>query len=290
MLISQAFETYRQEFIIFRGQSKRTEELSQVAMKSLIQHCGDIPLSELTFDHVRSWRDDLSKTRSQNTVRIYILKLRVVLTHFRIKGMDILNPKLIGVPKRQTTTVNFLTPEEVDYLIECIFKPQSGYSTLNRYRNRAMAALLAASGIRVSELIRLNIEDLKPDRTFTTVGKGDRMRLCFFDERSETYINEYLALRPDNERALFVSERTSKRISKSTVEEVFKTATRRCGFPKPVTPHTMRHSFATHMLRQNTNLYYVSKFLGHKSVQTTEMYTHFVDEDLKRIYNQAHTS
>lgn len=201
--------------------------------------------------------------------------------------MDVLNPDLVGVPKRQTTTVNFLTPEEIDYLLECIFMAQSGYSTQNRYRNRAIATLLFSSGIRVSELIRLNREDLKPDRTFTVVGKGDKVRLCFYDERAEIYIKEYLAMRPDNERALFVSERTGKRISKSTVEEVFKTATRRCGFPKPVTPHTMRHSFATHMLRQNTNLYYVSKFLGHQSVQTTEMYTHYVNEDLRKIYEQA---
>lgn len=290
MLISEAFELYRQEYIVFRGQSRRTEEMNFCAMKSLITTCGDIPISELTFDHVRKWRDELIKTRSQNTTRGYIIKLRVVLEHLRLKGLNVLNPGLIGVPKRKSTVVSFITPEEIDNLLSCIFKPQPGYSTLNRYRNRAIVSVLAASGIRASELISMNILDIKEDNTFTVIGKGDKIRLCFLDDRAMQHIKEYLALREDNDRALFVSEKTGARISKTTLKDIFVTANKRCGFAKPITPHTLRHSFATDMLRNNANLFYVSKFLGHKSVQTTEMYTHYVNEDLKKIYNEKHTA
>ena len=290
MLISQAFELYRQEYIVFRGQSRRTEEMNLLAMKSLIASCGDIPISELIFDHVRKWRDDLMKTCSQNTTRGYIIKLRVVLGYLRLKNMNVLNPDVIGVPKRQSTKVEFLTPSEVDELVERIFTPQPGYSTHNRYRNRAIMSVLAASGIRASELMGLNIMDIKEDATFTVIGKGDRLRLCFLDDRAMTHIREYLALRDDSDRALFVSEKTRKRISKTTLKDIFVTANKRCGFDKPVTPHTLRHSFATDMLRNTANLYYVSKFLGHKSVQTTEMYTHYVDEDLRKVYKQSHTT
>lgn len=290
MLITEAFEAYRLEHIVFRNQSSRTEEMSNLACKSLVRFAGDIPIDELTFDVVRKWRDDMAKTKSQNTVRGYIIKLRVVLHHARLKGINALNPDLIGVPKRKTTIVHFITPKEIEKLIECVFKPQAGYSTHNRYRNRAIVAVLAASGIRVSELLSLDRLSIREDGTFTIVGKGDKPRLCFLDERAIRYTNEYLSYRNDNERALFISEKTRKRISKDTVEEAFRTGTKRGGFDKPVTPHTMRHSFATDMLRNNTNMVYVRDFLGHKSVQTTEMYTHVVNEDLKKIYKEKHTT
>lgn len=290
MLISDAFELYRQEYIVFRGQSRRTEEMNLLAMKSLIASCGDIPISELTFDHVRKWRDDLLKTCSQNTTRGYIIKLRVVLGYLCLKGENVLNPDVIGVPKRMSTTVTFLTPKEIDHLIECVFKPQPGYSTHNRYRNRAIMSVLSASGIRASELINLNIMGIREDATFTVIGKGDKLRLCFLDDRAMEHIEEYLAHRNDHDRALFVSEKTGKRISKTTLKDIFVTANRRCGFEKPITPHTLRHSFATDMLRNNANLYYVSKFLGHQSVQTTEHYLHYANPDLKKAYKDHHTA
>ena len=287
--LSEAFETYRLEYIVFRNQSSRTEEMHQCALKSLLAFTGDIKLSELTFDTVRKWRDHMAKSKGQNTVRGYILKLRVVLKHMRLKGYEVLNPEIIGVPKRKAQVVTFITPDEIDQLIDCVFKPQAGYSQQLRYRNRAIVAVLAASGIRVSELTSLDILSIRDDGTFTIIGKGDSARLCFLDERALCFIRSYLAIRKDTTKALFV-DRAGNRISKCTVEEIFRNATRKGDFEKQITPHTMRHSFATDLLRNNTNLVYVRDFLGHKSVQTTEMYTHVVNEDLKRIYKECHTT
>lgn len=289
MRISEAFETYRLEHIVFRNQSSRTEEMSRLACQSLVSYAGDVDITDLTFDTVRRWRDQMAKSKGQNTVRGYIIKLRVVLNHLSLKGIPVLNPDLVGVPKRKTTVVHFITPAEIARLIECVFEPQAGYSTHNRYRNRAMVSVLAASGVRVSELISLDRLSIQEDGTFTVIGKGDKARLCFLDSRAIQHLNEYLAIRRDTDKALFVSEQTGKRISKSTVEEALRTGTRRGGFEKPVTPHTIRHSFATDMLRNNANLVYVRDFLGHTSVQTTEMYTHVVNNDLKEIYRKAHT-
>lgn len=287
--ISEAFELYRVEYIVFRNQSSRTEEMNTVAMKSLIGYLGDIQVAELNFDKVRKWKEHLSKTKGQNTVRGYIIKLRVVLNHLRLRGYEALNPDLIGVPKRAEKVVNFITPQEVERLIECVFKAQSGYPTIRRYRNRVIVSFLYASGIRVSELVSLDRLSIQEDGTFTIIGKGGKSRLCFIDERTKLYLAEYLSLRKDSEAALFVSELTGRRISKDTVQEIFRNAKVKAGFEKPVHPHTLRHSFATNLLRNNTNLVYVRDFLGHKSVQTTEMYTHVVNEDLRRQYLENHT-
>jgi integrase/recombinase XerD len=252
--ISEAFELYRLEYIVYRNQSPKTEEMNHLVMKSLIAYLGDSLMSELTFDKVRKWKEELTKTKSTNTVRGYIIKLRVVLGHLRLRGYNVLNPDLVGVPKRKTVVVEFITTEEVNSLIDCVFKPQNGYSTLNRYRNRAIVALLYASGIRVSELCSLNRLSIRPDGSFTMIGKGDSARLCFIDDRAALYIKEYLDRRTDNDPSLFISELTGKRISKDTVQAIFRNARIKAGFEKMVHPHTLRHSFATNLLQNNTNL------------------------------------
>lgn len=289
LTISSAFELYRLEKIVYMNQSSKTEEMNRLAMRSLVNYLGDMPIEELTFDLVRKWKDELTRTKSQNTVRGYILKLRVVLAHLRLQGYNCLNPELVGVPKRKTVVAEFISPAEVEKLLECIFKPALGYTTINRYRNRAIVALLYASGIRVSELVALNKMSIREDGTFTTIGKGDTARLCFTDDRARQYIAEYLALRTDNDPALFMSDKTHHRMSKGVVQMIFRTVCARFGDGRIITPHTMRHSYATNLLQNNTNLYYVSKFLGHKSVQTTEMYLHYIDLDLKQIYEEKHT-
>lgn len=288
--ISDAFELYRKDYIVYKNQSKKTEEMHLCALKSLLNFTGDINLCSLTFQHVRDWKEDLDRTRSINTVRGYIIKLRVVVAYAKKRGYEVLDPDVIGVPQRKAVTIDFITPEEVDLLIQAAFEPRTGYATLSRYKNRAIISLLYASGVRVTEVVSIDILDIRDDDTFTVMGKGGKARLCFIDSRTRYFLTEYLKRRDDNHRALFISEKTGGgRISQSTVQEIFRVARKRSGIQKPVHPHTMRHSYATNLLRNNTNLLYVSKFLGHASVQTTEMYTHVVDEDLKKIYKEKHT-
>lgn len=287
--ISQAFEKFRQEYIVYRNQSAKTEEMSRLACRSLLQYVGDINIGDLTFDAIRRWKEDLEKTRSPNTVRGYVIKLRVVLKHLAQQGYrDILNPEVVGVPKRRQVVVEFLTPDEVSQYIASAVAPKMGYSRTHRVRNGAIIALLYASGIRVTELCNLDRTFLREGMdSFTVMGKGGKARLCFIDERAQHLVREYLATRKDNHPALFLG-RHGGRINKGGVELMFRHNNKRCSMQ--VHPHMMRHSFATNMLRNNTNLLYVSKFLGHASVQTTEMYTHIVDEDLRAIYRKKHTT
>lgn len=289
LLISEAFELYKREAILFKNQSAKTAEMNDLACKSLLSSTEDIPISELTFEMIVAWKEKLLYGRSQNTARGYLIKLRNVLRHLALRGYAVLNYELISLPKRTATPIDFLTEDEVSQLLNCVFTPQAGYNTLNRYRNRAMIALLYSSGIRVSELCSLDRLSIRSDRTFTIFGKGNKPRLCFVDERAYKAITEYLDKRTDRNKALFISHQNGKRITKCVVQMMFRYATDRMGYPKPIHPHMLRHSFATNLLENNTNLYYVSKFLGHSSVQTTEMYLHYKDPDLKKLYTEKHT-
>jgi integrase/recombinase XerD len=275
MLISQAFEAYRSDVIVFRNQSTKTEENHLVCMRALLVHFGDVNIESLSFPMVRDWKEALSKHRSPETVRNYIIKLRVVLDYLSKRGIAVLNPEQIPVPKRQDKVPVYLSKEQV---ASCIYATQ-------RIKNKAIISLLFASGIRISELCQLNRGQLA-DRKFTVVGKGGKARLCFFDERTEYLLNQYLQTRSDNNTALFMTD-AGTRLTPGTVQETFKSIRKQTGLQ--VHPHSLRHSFATNLLTSNTNLYHVSRMLGHAQLTTTQQYLHVVDHDLQQVYNEHHT-
>lgn len=147
-----------------------------------------------------------------------------------------------------------------------------------------MVRVLWASGVRVSGLCALNRGDIK-DRQFAVVGKSKQPRVCFIDRKAEAALNAYLAKRQDYGRALFV-DRTGSRITPHGVRNVFRATCARSEFDG-VHPHTLRHSFATFMLRQDVDLRYIGAMLGHESLDTTKVYTHFANPELRRIYKKA---
>lgn len=280
MQLSEAFDQYRQDVIIFGNQSRKTEESHEIAKRALVLFLGDIDISELSFTMVRDWKQHLDKGRSPLTVRAYIIKLRVVLAYFKKSGYDVMEPELINLPKRVAQVPSHASSQEVASFMGCTGKLKS----------KAMISLLYASGLRVSELCALNKSDYK--ESFTVVGKGGKARLCFMDQRSLVLISLYLEKRSDNNPALFLSD-YGVRITPGVIQEVFKSIRKSKPFREqnlpPIHPHTLRHSFATNLLKSNCNLFYVQRLLGHSSLQTTQQYLHCVDEDLRSIYQKHHT-
>lgn len=273
--LSEAFKAYR-EVIAYKNQSQKTEENHVVCRKALIRYFGDIPIEDLTFPMIRKWKIHLEKGRSDATVRNYIVKLRVVLGYCKTIGIDCISPEEVPIPKRKDTNPIYLTKDEVRTLIE----------STSSIRSKAIISLLFSSGVRASELCSLNRDSIK-DCTFTIIGKGGRARLCFIDDRTCDLLKEYLRSRDDDNPALFISRLSKKRITPSNIQEIFKHLRHKTGIE--VHCHTLRHSFATNLLKTNTNLFYVSRFLGHKSLDTTKQYLHLVDEDLHNIYRDHHT-
>ena len=290
MRLTEAFEKYRLEYVVFKNQSRKTEEQLVLTLRSMVKFLGDIEVDELTMDSVRRWRESLTDRLCSNSIRGYIIKLRSVLRYLRRCEIGCLNYELVAIPKREDRVVGYLDEDEVRLLVEAAFKPRSGCSHFKRYRNRAMVSLLYASGIRNGELCQLDIDQVVDSDTFTVMGKGGKARLCFLDRRTRKYLDDYLDVRDGRvSKALFVAEMTGERIHPGTVQMVVQVASRVAGLKKRVTPHMFRHSFATNLLKNGTNLIHVSKFLGHDSVQTTQMYTHVVDQDLAREYIKRHS-
>ena len=285
--ISDIFELYRQDYIVFKNQSAKTEENHMICGRALVRHFGDIHASELTFEMIRDWKIQLSKSRTQATVRNYIIKLRVTLAYAKKRGYEVIDPETIPVPQRADIVPEYITPEEVQQLIDSW--DNVCQSRVKKIRSKAMISLLYGSGIRVSELISLDQSQIIND-SFTVVGKGGKARLCFVDDRTSRLLKAYLRLRKDNHPALFVTEHKYCRIKAETVQMSVRCAARRAGINRHITPHTLRHSFATDFIRHNGNVRHLQELLGHSSLETTAHYAHVVNEDLRKSFEAHHTT
>lgn len=278
MKLSEAFDLYEKDFIRMSNQSNRTLEIHQYVKKNITGIIGDIDLNNLTVGMVSDWKREIERDRAQNTVRCYVIKLRDVLGYCGKRGIDTLNVDLVPLPKRQATVPVFLTEQEVAQMIEAT----------SSIRTKFVISLLYASGIRLSEFISLNRGQITEKR-FTVIGKGGKPRLCFIDDRTERLMEQYLATRTDHCDALVVSYENKARMTATNVQLLVRNAASKAGLSKKVTPHTLRHSYATNFLRNNGNMRYLSYSMGHASLDTTAMYAHVVDCDLESQYRQFHT-
>ena len=278
MRLSQAFDMYLEDYIRAKNQSTRTEETHEACKRLLINFLGDKELDQLTLLDVREWRKEITKGRMANSVRVYILRLRAVLRYCNIRDIKCIKSDLVPIPKREATIPVFLSEAEVTAMID----------HASSLRNAFIISLLYSSGIRLSELIALNRGQIV-DRRFTVIGKGRKPRLCFIDERTELLMGMYLAKRQDNNDALIVSNEYKQRMTATNIQLLVRNSAKRAGITKKVTPHTLRHSFATNFLRNNGNMRYLSAMLGHASLDTTMMYAHVVDYDMQKQYEKYHT-
>lgn len=185
-----------------------------------------------------------------------------------------------------------LTEEEVERLLETPGKE----TTMEALRARAMLELLYATGMRVSELVGLDLGHVhsnQEDGYVRCLGKGSRERIIQVHDGAIRAVTEYVRsarskIRPKaGEQALFLNHR-GERLTRQGCWLIFKEYAERAGIAKPVTPHTLRHSFATHMLRGGASLRQVQEWLGHSSIATTQVYTHLTNDHLQEEYRRAH--
>lgn len=212
-----------------------------------------------------------------------ISSLRSLYGFLKMDGYIETNPtELLESPKLPTHLPDVLTLDEIDRVLDSIDLTQ-----LEGQRNRAMIEVLYSCGLRVSELCNLKISDLYLDEEFIRVtGKGDKQRLVPISPRAIAELNYYfndrdrIEIKPGYEDIVFVSERRRKPLSRITVFHIVKELVSMAGIKKNVSPHTFRHSFATHLLEGGANLRIIQAMLGHESIATTEIYAHI---DRKRL-------
>lgn len=278
MKISEAFAAHERGRIVLQNYCIRAVETYRRVGRTLIYELGDKDIRNLTVDDVYRWNKTMARGRRSNTVRNDISCLRQVLKWLQIQGVDCMNYELIPCPKREDTVTVFLTPQEVTRMINCA----------TSLRNKLTVSLLYSSGIRVSEFISLDRGQIR-NRSFTVLGKGKKTRLCFIDERTELLMEEYLLNRQDNSPALVVSNILKDRLTRGTVELIIKNTAKRAGLTQHVTPHVLRHSFASDFTRNNGGARHLQKLLGHSSLATTMIYSHVADNELYDKYKQFHS-
>jgi len=258
---------------------------------------------EITQDLVKNYRLALnrgqisSKVLSKTTQNYYLIALRAFLKYLRKKDIKTLAPEKIELAKTDERQIIFLEQKELD---EILAAPEE--KTIQGIRDKAILDLLFSTGLRVSELCSLRRDQVNLDRNeFSIKGKGGKVRVVFLDADARKSLKKYLSGRNDNSEWLFISyghtnnqlkiENLKLKINHITprsVQRMIQKYARKAGITKKVTPHVLRHSFATDLLMSGADLRSVQSLLGHSSVTTTQIYTHVTDKHLNEIHQAFH--
>lgn len=266
----------------------------------LADYAGDIQVGDIDAELIRKWRlwlnrlgtntsDELGKT----TQNYHLIALRSFLKYCSKRDIPALAPDKVELARTQRPQVTFLNEDELERLFA-----QPDTTTLAGLRDRALLELLFSSGLRVSELVGLDRDHVNlKRREFMVRGKGQKDRPIFISPEAADWIQRYLDARKDNTRPLFIRFMGSKRVDLTgnyhrltarSVQRLVSQYARLAGITKHVSPHTLRHSFATNLLMNGADLRSVQAMLGHSNIATTQIYTHVTDPHLKKVHEQFH--
>lgn len=302
MLFSKVKTDFLEYMEIEQNRSQKTIENYDHYLTRLIDFAGDIKLSDIDQELVRKWRlwlnrlgtntsDELNKA----TQNYHLIALRGFLKYCVKRDLTVMQPDKIELARTKRKQVTFLTPEEVDRLFT-----QPDLSKLGGLRDRAILELLFSSGLRVSELVALDKDHVNlKRREFMVRGKGQKDRPIFISESAARWIQQYIDKRQDTVKPLFIRYSGRKTIDTSgnyhrltarSIQRMVKRYALLAGITKHVSPHTLRHSFATDLLMNGADLRSVQAMLGHSNIATTQIYTHVTDPHLKKVHEKFHKS
>lgn len=265
-------------------------------------HEGHSDLKDLDLDILRSYRvylaryvDAQSRTLSKKTQSYHIIALRAWLKWLIKNDAPVLHPEKIDIPKAESKTMKFLNIEQIERLLA-----QPALSSKTGLRDKALLEVLFSTGLRVSELVSLNRDQVDTKRReFGVIGKGRRPRVVFLSERAADWLDRWLTSREDNWRPVFIrmakerpdllADGEEMRLTTRSVQRFVDTYSRRAKLPIKLSPHGVRHSFATDLLSNGAGLRDVQEMLGHKSIATTQIYTHVTRPQLKKMYDEFHS-
>jgi site-specific recombinase XerD len=233
----------------------------------------------------------------KSTQNYHLIALRNFLKYLSRRDIASLSPERIDLAKQQSRQVEFLETDELSRLLDAPLRSSlADKLTLVQLRNKAILELLFSTGLRVSELASLTIEkiNLKRDE-FTVRGKGGKTRVVFLTDEAKSWLKKYLDLRGDTLPFLFVSHDRALRTRENSVpltprsiQRIVEQYAREAGITKKITPHVLRHTYATTLLRNGADIRSVQAMLGHSSITTTQIYTHVTDKALREVHKKFH--
>ena len=282
---------------IEKGRSVKTVENYDRYLMRYLNFSKATKPADVTETSVREFRITLNRsggttgTMKKNTQNYHLIALRAFLKFMRRRDVDSLNPERIELAKTSGRDLDLITADELDRLM----RGPSG-SNLAALRDKAILELFFSTGLRVSELCNLDQDlDLSRDE-FSVRGKGEKVRVVFLSDSAKIAIAAYIKARGDMSDALFVSygkgnKKGSKdlpRLTPRSVERLVKQYAIKAGITRKVTPHIIRHSFATDLLENGADLRSVQALLGHANIATTQVYTHVTDKHLRDVHRAFH--
>lgn len=287
---------------IEQGRSQKTIQNYDHYLTRLVDFAGDIKIADIDAELIRKWRlwlnrlgTNTSDELQKNTLNYHLIALRSFLKFCTKRDIAVMSADKIELAKAKRKQVTFLNQDELERLFAV-----PDLSTLQGSRDRAILELLFSSGLRVSELVGLNKEDINLKRKeFMVRGKGQKDRPIFISDAAAWWVQQYLSKRQDNSAPLFIRYSGTKQVSLSgnyyrlTARSVQRLVARYAllaGITKHVSPHTLRHSFATDLLMNGADLRSVQAMLGHSNIATTQIYTHVTDPHLKAVHQKFHRS
>jgi site-specific recombinase XerD len=230
------------------------------------------------------------ETLKKKTQNYYLISLRAFLKYLAKRGIKTLSPEYIELAKVGERQLDLISSDELRRLLAA-----TDGDGLKALRDKAILELLFSTGLRVSELCSLTRDiDLGADE-LSVRGKGEKVRVVFLSETAKRAIKRYLDKRPDMDDSLFAAIAGEERkvtenpgLTPRSIERIIKHYAIKAGISKKVTPHVIRHMFATDLLGNGADLRSVQMLLGHSNISTTQIYTHVTDRELKRVHKQFH--
>lgn len=230
---------------------------------------------------------------SRRTQGYHAIALRSFLKWLIKNDFKVMAPDKIDLPKLEERQVKFLSGEHVDRLLNA-----PTLSSIQGKRDKAILEVFFSTGLRVSELTKLNRDKVDFNRReFGIVGKGGRARVVFLSTRASDWLKRYIEARHDKFKPLFIrhkgkvdirSSDESMRLTPRSVQRMIKKYVKKVKLPVEATPHVLRHSFATDLLMAGADIRSVQEMLGHKNISTTQIYTHVTDKQLKEVHSAFH--
>ncbi len=283
---------------IEKGRSLKTIENYDRYLSRFLEHSKIKNASDISADSVREFRLWLNRqstghksphneTLSRKTQNYYLIALRAFLKYLAKQGVKTLAAEYIDLAKVSERHLDLISPAELARLMD---SPKG--DDIKNLRDRVILELLFSTGLRVSELCSLTTDIDFQAGEFPIKGKGGKIRVVFISEGALKAIKDYLKARKDMEEALLVRitqmGKVAGPLGSRSVERIIKDRAIQAGISKKVTPHVLRHMFATDLLSNGADLRSVQMLLGHASISTTQIYTHFTDSHLKEIHKKFH--
>lgn len=304
MLLKEAIQKFLEYSEVQKNHSLKTLENYRHYLARFAEFSGqEKPVEKIDLNLVNDYRIYLNRLRGDDgnplltvkTQGYHVIALRAFLKYLVRQDVPSLSPEKIELGKMPQRTVDFLEREELEKLFSVV-----EIKGLTGLRDFAILRTLYSTGLRISELVRLNRDEINlKTREFRVIGKGGKYRIVFLSEDAATAISAYLNARKDSLKPVFINHgrgkkdpslnlNEQKRITTTMVQYLVRNYALKAGLVKKVTPHKLRHSFATELLKNGADIRSVQEMLGHSSITTTQIYTHLTNRRLKEIHDKFH--